>query len=70
MIGIRFDPLDTLFFRNGTPFARGSAPQDGVASLFSSSSGVGSWCSPCSARSVQRLERSRAMAARDQGGSW
>ena len=34
MIGIRFDPLDTLFFRNGTPFARGSAPQDGVASLF------------------------------------
>ena len=34
MIGIRFDPLDTLFFRNGTPFAAGSAPQDGVGSLF------------------------------------
>ena len=34
MIGIRLDPLDTLFFRDGTPFSAGSAPQDGVASLF------------------------------------
>ena len=34
MIGIRFDPVDTLFFRGGTPFTADSAPQDGVESLF------------------------------------
>ncbi len=34
MIGIRFEPVDTLFFRGGTPFTADSAPQDGVESLF------------------------------------
>ena len=34
MIGIRLEPLDTWFFRDGTPFAAGSTPQDDVASLF------------------------------------
>ena len=34
MIGFRLEPVDTLFFRDGTPFAAGSAPQDGVNSLF------------------------------------
>ena len=34
MIGIRFEPADTLFFRGGTPFTADSAPQDGVESLF------------------------------------
>lgn len=34
MTGIRLDPLDTLFFRDGTPFSAGRAPQDGVGSLF------------------------------------
>lgn len=34
MIGIRLEPVDTLFFRDGTPFSAGSAPQDDVGSLF------------------------------------
>ena len=34
MIGIRFEPADTLFFRGGTPFAADSTPQEGVQSLF------------------------------------
>ena len=34
MIGVRFEPVDTLFFRDGTPFSAGSAPQEGVHSLF------------------------------------
>ena len=34
MTGLRFTPIDTLFFRDGTPFSQGSAPQDGVGSLF------------------------------------
>ena len=34
MTGVQFDPVDTLFFRDGTPFSAGSAPQDGVSSLF------------------------------------
>ena len=34
MIGIRFEPLDTLFFRDGTPFTAQNAPQEGVGSLF------------------------------------
>ena len=34
MIGTRFEPADTLFFRGGTPFTADSAPQDGVESLF------------------------------------
>ena len=34
MIGIRFEPADTLFFRSGTPFTMDSVPQDGVESLF------------------------------------
>lgn len=34
MIGIRFEPTDTLFFRGGTPFTMDSVPQDGVESLF------------------------------------
>ena len=34
MIGIRFEPVDTLFFRDGTPFSADSAPQDDVGSLF------------------------------------
>ncbi len=34
MTGFRLEPLDTLFFRDGTPFTADSAPQDGVDSLF------------------------------------
>lgn len=34
MIGVRLAPLDTWFFRDGTPFTAGSASQEGVASLF------------------------------------
>ncbi len=34
MIGVRLEPLDTLFLRGGQPFSAGSAPQEGVASLF------------------------------------
>ena len=34
MIGVRLEPVDTWFFRDGTPFTAGSAPQDGVGSLF------------------------------------
>ncbi len=34
MIGVRLEPVDTLFFRDGTPFAGGSAPQEDVGSLF------------------------------------
>ena len=34
MIGVRLEPMDTWFFRDGTPFTAGSAPQDGVGSLF------------------------------------
>ncbi len=34
MAGIQLDPLDTLFFRSGTPFSKDSAPQSGVESLF------------------------------------
>ena len=34
MIAIGLDPVDTLFFRDGTPFTAGSSPQEGVAGLF------------------------------------
>ncbi len=34
MIAIRLEPLDTWFFRGGTPFARGDTPQEAVESLF------------------------------------
>ena len=34
MIGVRLEPVDTWFFRDGTPFAAGSTPQDDVSSLF------------------------------------
>ena len=34
MIGIQLHPVDTWFFRDGTPFTRDSAPQDNVGSLF------------------------------------
>lgn len=34
MTGLRLEPLDTLFFRDGTPFTADSTPQDGVDSLF------------------------------------
>ncbi len=34
MIGIQLDPVDTWFFRDGTPFSADSAPQEDVASLF------------------------------------
>ena len=34
MIGVRLEPLDTLFLRGGEPFTAESAPQEGVASLF------------------------------------
>ena len=34
MIGIRLEPVDTWFFRDGTPFLAGSAPQEDVGSLF------------------------------------
>ena len=34
MIGIRLEPVDTLFFRDGTPFTADSSSQEDVASLF------------------------------------
>ena len=34
MIGLRLDPVDTWFFRGGTPFSAGASPQDQVESLF------------------------------------
>ncbi len=34
MIGVSLDPVDTLFFRDGTPFSADSSPQDGVTSVF------------------------------------
>ncbi len=34
MTGIRLHPVDTWFFRDGTPFTAHSAPQDNVESLF------------------------------------
>ncbi len=34
MTGIRLHPVDTWFFRDGTPFTAQSAPQDDVKSLF------------------------------------
>lgn len=34
MSGIRLEPVDTLFFRDGTPFSVDSSPQEDVASLF------------------------------------
>ncbi len=34
MIGVQFDPVDTVFFRDGTPFSTDNASQGGVASLF------------------------------------
>ena len=34
MIGIRLEAVDTWFFRDGTPFLAGSAPQDDVGSSF------------------------------------
>ena len=34
MIGLRLHPVDTWFFRDGTPFTAESAPQEDVGSLF------------------------------------
>ena len=34
MTGVRLQPVDTWFFRTGTPFTAGSAPQEDVRSLF------------------------------------
>lgn len=34
MIGVRLEPVDTWFFRDGTPFTACSAPQEGVGGLF------------------------------------
>ena len=34
MIGVQFEPVDTWFFRDGTPFSAGNAPQSNIASLF------------------------------------
>lgn len=34
MIGLQLEPLDTLFFRDGTPFSAGSASQEDVGGLF------------------------------------
>ncbi len=34
MTGMQFDPVDTLFFRDGRPFSARSAPQEDVGSLF------------------------------------
>ena len=34
MIGVQLHPVDTWFFRDGTPFAAGSTPQEDVGSLF------------------------------------
>ena len=33
-VGFQFDPVDTLFLRDGTPFALDSSPQEDVESLF------------------------------------
>lgn len=34
MIGIQLEPIDTLFFRDGTPFSAGSSSQEDVGGLF------------------------------------
>lgn len=34
MIGVRLEPVDTWFFRDGTPFSAGSSPQEAVGSIF------------------------------------
>ena len=34
MIGVRLDSLDTLFFRDGTPFSIGNSPQEDVVGRF------------------------------------
>ena len=34
MIGIQLQPVDSWFFRGGTPFTKGSTPQENVESLF------------------------------------
>ena len=34
MTGLRLDPVDTWFFRSGTSFNKGSAPQENVGSVF------------------------------------
>lgn len=34
MIGVQLRPVDTCFFRDGTPFAADSAPQEGVGKMF------------------------------------
>ena len=34
MIGLQLEPVDTWFFRDGTPFTMGEAPQEAVSSLF------------------------------------
>ena len=34
MIGLRLEPVDTWFFRDGTPFTKGDSPQENVGSLF------------------------------------
>ena len=34
MIGMQLEPVDTWFFRDGTPFVAGGVPQYGVTSLF------------------------------------
>ena len=34
MIGVQLEPVDSWFFRDGTPFTAGSTSQDNVNSLF------------------------------------
>ena len=34
MIGVELQPVDTWFFRDGTPFSMGNAPQEDVGSVF------------------------------------
>ncbi|MDE0267492.1 MAG: hypothetical protein OXI96_00425 [Acidimicrobiaceae bacterium] len=34
IVAVQLEPVDTLFLRDGTPFAAGSAPQEDVGSLF------------------------------------
>jgi len=34
MIGVRLEPVDTWFFRDGTPFSADDSPQDDVGTLF------------------------------------
>ena len=34
MIGVELQPVDTWFFRDGTPFTMGKAPQENVGSVF------------------------------------